>query len=354
MRSPMPSLALPLQPEATETVIDKGSPVITQQRLIKAPRERVWAAWTDPAQLGQWWGPKGFSITTELFEFRVGGHWVFTMHGPDPDPKSSNPGGPRDFPNHIVWSRIESGLQPGRAPVAAGPWRLDYRHVQADALDTALFKTEVTFEDRGGHTLLHWRAEFGSVEQRDMLIRDYGAARGGQETTARLAYYTEGDGFDTTGSACGYPLLLSRRLPVPRQLVWRAWTTPELLKEWFCPRPYGVDRCEIDLRAGGRFYTHMFGPDGWGSDNDGSFLEVVPLQRLTFTDLLLADWAPAASPMLGFTASVLLEDAPGGTKYTAIARHSSAEARARHAKMGFHEGWGTATDQLVEAVKRLS
>jgi len=354
VNSALPSLALPLDPESTDTVAAPGSALIVQTRLIKAPRARVWAAWTDPAQLGQWWGPKGFSVTTELFEFRVGGHWVFTMHGPDPDPRSSNPGGPRDFPSHIVWTRIESGAHPGGAGMPSDPWRLDYEHLQADSIDTAMFKTAVSFEEQGGHTLLKWRAEFGSVELRDMVVRDYGAAQGGRETTARLAHHTEGDGFDATGSAQGFPLVLSRVLPVPRSLVWRAWTTPELLKSWFCPKPYGVDRCEIDLRPGGRFHTHMFGPDGWGSDNEGSYLEVVPFERLTFTDLLLADWAPAATVALGFTASIQLQDTGGGgTKYTVIARHGSAEARARHAKMGFHEGWGSATSQLVEAVKSL-
>ncbi len=347
MTSPMPALALPLHAEATDTRAEPGGTQIIQTRLIKAPRSRVWDAWTDPAQLGQWWGPKGFSVTTELFEFRVSGHWVFTMHGPDPHPQSKSPGGPRDFPSHIVWTRIARGSN-------TEPWHLDYHHVQADNIDSTLFTTAVTFEEQNGHTLLTWQAEFGSNELRDQLIRDYGAAQGGRETTARLAHYTEGSGYDQTNEAHGYRLVLSRIVPVKRELVWRAWSEPELLKQWFCPKPYAVDRCVLDLRAGGRFYTHMVGPDNWEADNEGSYLEVVPNERLTFTDLLHADWTPASTPGLRFTATVLFEDAgEGKTKYTAIARHGSAQSREQHVQMGFHEGWGTATDQLVKLVSAL-
>ncbi len=344
----LPPLALPIAPEATETIAQPGGSQLVQVRLIRAPRERVWTAWTEPDQLGQWWGPAGFSLTTELFEFRVGGHWVFTMHGPDPDPASRNPGAPRDFPNHVVWDRIERGGGSGDGAGAAGPWVLGYRHVQADSVESALFTSVVTFEERDGHTLLTWRADFGSNALREQLDRDYGAARGGRETTARLAAHAEGAGLDETGRADGFRLVLSRILPVRRETVWRAWTEPSLLMRWFCPRPYAVDRCDLDLRAGGRFFTHMVGPDGWQGDNDGCYLEVVPGERLAFTDLLLADWRPAPDPSMRFTATVVLEDAGGGrTKYTAIVRHATAQGRDAHAKMGFHDGWGTATDQLV-------
>ncbi len=345
MTTQMPPLALPLDAQATETLAEPGGSQVIQTRLIKASRERVWDAWTDPAQLGQWWGPKGFSVTTALFEFRVNGHWVFTMRGPDPDPQSKNPGGPRDFPSHIVWTRIARTSD-------AAPWHLEYHHLQADSIDTTLFKSVVAFEDHNGHTLLTWKADFASNALRDQLIRDYGAARGGRETAARLAHHTEGSGYDQTNKAQGYRLVLSRVLPVKRDLVWRAWTEPELLKQWFCPKPYAVDRCVLDLRAGGRFYTHMTGPNNWEADNEGSYLEVVPNERLTFTDLLHADWTPAPSPAPGFTAIVRFEDAgEGQTKYTAIARHGSAQGREQHMKMGFHEGWGTATDQLVQLLR---
>ena len=166
----LPPLALPIAPEATETIAQPGGSQLVQVRLIRAPRERVWTAWTEPDQLGQWWGPAGFSLTTELFEFRVGGHWVFTMHGPDPDPASRNPGAPRDFPNHVVWDRIERGGGSGDGAGAAGPWVLGYRHVQADSVESALFTSVVTFEERDGRTLVVLRDLYPSKDVLDAAI----------------------------------------------------------------------------------------------------------------------------------------------------------------------------------------
>jgi hypothetical protein len=108
-----------------------------------------------------------------MFEFRVGGHWAFTMHGPDPDRRSKNPGGPREFPNHIVWMRLERSTRPSEPGSAPLPWYLEFDHVRADRIDTPLFTAAVIFEDRGGDTLLTWRAAFGSHTVRDQIIRDY-------------------------------------------------------------------------------------------------------------------------------------------------------------------------------------
>lgn len=347
----LPPLALPLAPADTTTLAEPGGTVIVQTRRIRAPRGRVWAAWIDPGHLGQWWGPAGFSLTTEAFEFRPEGKWIFVMHGPDPDPAAENPGAPRDFPNHIVWTRIEAGSPPDAPSV---PWVIEFRHLRADDLQQPLFHASVTLEECEDGTLLTWRSDFGSNALREQLIRDYGADRGGRETTARLAHYTEGDDFAATDRALGYRLVLSRILTVRREPLWRAWTEPELVQQWFCPPPWRVDRCDIDLRAGGRFNTHMVGPDNWQGDNDGSYLEVVPLQRLTFTDLLLENWSPAPSPGLRLTATILFEDlGDGRTRYTAIVRHSDVASRRQHARMGFHEGWGIATEQLLQLAATL-
>jgi uncharacterized protein YndB with AHSA1/START domain len=146
-------------------------------------------------------------------------------------------------------------------------------------------------------------------------------------------------------------LVLERVVDVPRSLVWRAWTEPELLKKWFCPRPWQTVECEIDLRPGGIFRTVMQGPEGERFDNAGCYLDVVPQERLVFTDALGPGYRP--TPKAFFTGALLLEDAPGGTKYTAYAIHKDATDRQTHADMGFYEGWGKALDQLVEVASEL-
>ena len=100
-----------------------------------------------------------------------------------------------------------------------------------------------------------------------------------------------------------HDLIISRLVRAPRATLWRAWTDPALLKEWWCPKPWTTEVRAFDLRAGGAFHTFMQGPDGGTSDNPGCFVEVVPLQRIVFTSMLLADWRPA-TPWMPFTAYI--------------------------------------------------
>lgn len=146
-------------------------------------------------------------------------------------------------------------------------------------------------------------------------------------------------------------LVLERVVDVPPGLVWEAWTRPEHLKVWFCPRPWGVSHCEIDLRPGGKFITTMRSPEGKEFPNAGCFLEVVPQQRLVFTDTLLPGFRPAPEPF--FTAIVEIEPAGTGTRYVATAMHRDEESLKKHEEMGFHQGWGTALDQMVEHIRSM-
>lgn len=144
-------------------------------------------------------------------------------------------------------------------------------------------------------------------------------------------------------------LVLTREVDVPPHLVWRAWTEPELLKQWFTPVPWRTTECEIDLRPGGIFRTVMRGPAGEVNDSTGCFLEVVPNQRLVFTDALGPGFRPMPKPFM--TAVISLEAIPGGTRYIARAMHKDDADREAHAAMGFDQGWGTALDQLVALMR---
>jgi len=146
-------------------------------------------------------------------------------------------------------------------------------------------------------------------------------------------------------------LVLERVVDVPRELVWAAWTKPEHLKKWFTPAPWTTTDCEIDLRPGGIFRTTMRSPEGKEFPNTGCYLEVVPNERLVFTDALLPGFRPSENPF--FTGIVMLEPHGAGTRYTAIGLHRDEEGRKRHEEMGFHDGWGKALDQLVAYVKKM-
>ena len=156
-----------------------------------------------------------------------------------------------------------------------------------------------------------------------------------------------------------FDLVLERTVDVPPHLVWRAWTEPALVKQWFTPAPWKTVDCEIDLRPGGLFRTVMRSPEGQDHENIGCYLDLVTNQRLVWTDMLRAGYRPRSVGLdegtgCGFfTALLLLEPAGAGTRYTARVLHGAEADRKRHEEMGFHDGWGTALDQLVAAVKAL-
>ncbi|MDF3074771.1 MAG: activator of ATPase [Alphaproteobacteria bacterium] len=144
-------------------------------------------------------------------------------------------------------------------------------------------------------------------------------------------------------------LVLEREIDVPVELVWQAWTTPDSIKHWFCPKPWSVTACKIDLRPGGVFSTVMRSPEGQEFPNVACYLEIVPQRRLIFTDTLLPGFRPSPKPF--FTGALLLEPTANGTRYTAIAIHGDEATRKQHEDMGFHHGWGTVLDQLVAHIK---
>ena len=146
-------------------------------------------------------------------------------------------------------------------------------------------------------------------------------------------------------------LTLTRLIDAPREKVYRAWTDPHLLKQWFAPLPYTTPVAELDVRPGGSAFIVMRGPDGKDLPNHGVYLEVVPNQRLVSTDAFVKAWEPSEKP---FMTLILTFEAEGGkTRYTARARHWTVADREAHEKMGFHQGWGICTDQLTALVAKI-
>ena len=153
-------------------------------------------------------------------------------------------------------------------------------------------------------------------------------------------------------------LQMQRDVPVPPADIWRAWTTPDLLMQWFCPQPWKVVDCAIDLRPGGVFRTVMQSPDGQNMPaEEGSYLLVEPERRLVWTNMLGPGFRPKPKPQdeqFGFflVVDLRLEPLPNnGTRYCATVMHQDEAARQAHEAMGFEQGWGIALDQLVALVR---
>ena len=139
---------------------------IVISRVIRAPRERVFEAFTEVRHLSQWWGPEGFTTTTRAFEFRVGGEWVFVMHGPDGT----------DYKEWIFWTEI------------APPERIRLLHGESPG-DPNAFESVLTFTPEGAATRLEMRTRFSTKELRDQAVEKYHAIEGGQQTLGNLAAY---------------------------------------------------------------------------------------------------------------------------------------------------------------------
>lgn len=149
-----------------------------------------------------------------------------------------------------------------------------------------------------------------------------------------------------------HELSLSRIIAATPDKLFRAWSEPELLKQWFAPLPFTTTTAELDVRPGGANLIVMRGPDGTEYPNRGVYLDVVENRKLVFTDAFTSAWIPSAKPFM--TAIVTFDDTGDGrTRYTARALHWNSEDREAHEKMGFHEGWGQCADQLATLVATM-
>lgn len=146
-------------------------------------------------------------------------------------------------------------------------------------------------------------------------------------------------------------LVLTRIIDAPPAKLFRAWTEPALMVQWFAPRPWTVVRAETDPRPGGSSLVVMRSPEGTEFPNRGVYLDVVENEMLVLTDAYTSAWEPSEKPFM--TAILSFEKLGAMTKYTARLRHWTVADREAHEKMGFHDGWAKATDQLAELVATL-
>jgi uncharacterized protein YndB with AHSA1/START domain len=191
-------------------------------RIYDAPVATVWDAWTDAKQVAQWWGPRGFTITTTSKELRPGGTWVYTMHGPDG----------KDWPNFTRYHEV--------VPHA----RLKYDHGASDADAKPMFRVTVDFRDLGGRTELDMRMAFATEEeltQSRAIIK----AASGNSTWDRLGEYLEKE------RSTKDVFLINRTFDAPLETMWEMWTTAEHVARWTPPTGFTMEFQHADLRPGG-------------------------------------------------------------------------------------------------------
>jgi len=295
---------------------------ITGERMLDAPRELVWMAWTDPKHVAQWWGPNGFTNTIHNMDVRPGGVWRFMMHGPDGT----------DYPNKVAFIEVER------------PSRLVYWH--GDDKQPEQFHVTVTFEESGGKTKLTMRSVFRTKADRDFKVEKVGAIEGMKQTLAHLEEYLE-----------GMPdFVVTRVLNAPRRLVWKAWTETNALAQWWGPKGFGLNILKHEMRPGGHFHYGMKTPQGqmmWGRFVYG---EITPPERLTYVSSF-ADEKGALAPNpwlpdfpLEMSNILALADENGKTRLTLVASPVAANGAQVAAFVGLRpsmqDGFGGTFEQL--------
>lgn len=157
---------MPLAKFVSDGSVDRE---LVVSRVLAAPRELVWEAWTNPQHVARWWGPKGFSTTIETMDLRPGGVWKQTMHGPDGT----------NYPNKSIFVEVVK------------PERIVYNHGGGkEGGPGALFTATWTFEVvESGKTRLTIRMVFPTAADRDTIVKTYGAKEGAEQTLGRLAEF---------------------------------------------------------------------------------------------------------------------------------------------------------------------
>lgn len=304
---------------------------IVTQRLINAPRALVFTAWTDPKQIVNWFGPREMTLTVRHMDVRPGGTF------------------------HIDWGSGSPFRGAYREVVP--PERLVYTDVWGDDLSAMEALVTVTFEEQGNKTLLTVHTLFPSVE-----VKDWAAAQG----------FVDGWGefFNRLGEHLAPALyqhgsdereiVITRFIAAPRALVFRAWTDPQHLAQWWGPHGFSNPVCEVDPRPGGAIRIVMRSPEGGDFPCAGVFLEIAEPERLVMTMAAVEhpdDWQDLLNrargnadgkgdPDLRMVNTVTFEEAGGKTMLTIVTRFESVTDRDAALKLGHAEGMTQSLERM--------
>jgi uncharacterized protein YndB with AHSA1/START domain len=311
---------------ATAAATSDETRAISATRVFDASPDLVFQMWSDAKHLANWWGPRGFSITTHEFQFKPGGVWRFIMHGPDG----------RDYKNEIVFREIDR------------PYRIAYSHVS-----TPPFEATATFTARDGKTEVTMKGVWETAELRDRVAKQFSAIEGMQQTMDRLG--------EAVANAEAF--VISRTFDAPRDLVWKAWSEPERMAKWFGPKGVTNFHSKNDLRPEGIYLYGMRTPDGneiWGK---WVYREILPPQRLVFVNSFSdPKGGTTRHPMapewpLEMLSTITFDDKDGKTVVTVTWAPINASAAERkvfadnHASM--KGGWSGTFEQLEAYLEKV-
>lgn len=307
-------------------------------RVFDAPRELVWKAWTDPAMAKHWMGPRGFEATEFVTPAEPGGRWHLTMVGHRPGTE------------HVVTLR-QSGVTKESRPPELLVYTFAWEDRSKVGLSESPFKENIVtvrFEEQGDKTVMHFtQAPFATESERD------GHTGGWNSAFDRFADFMLAEQPERKRAADDVPseLHLRRFFAAPRQLVFDAWTKPEMVREWWGPRCFTAPVCEMDARQGGAIRIHMQGPDGTVYRMTGRFIEFYPPYRFHWT---MTPLDQDGGIRFETWTSVFFEEKDGGTEVVLDGHITKSTPEAASSLKGMNAGWNQSLDKLAEYLLRTA
>ena len=297
-------------------------------RVFDAPVKVVWEAWADPEQKAHWWGPRGFTITTHSSDFRTGGAWNYTMHGPDGV----------DYPNTTKYLEVEKYS------------RMVYDHGGHEDRPP-MFRVTVSFTETKGKTLMEMTMAL-PTEEAAKEAKKFIKKAGGDSTWDRLAEYV----------APSERFVINRSFEAPRDLVFKMWTDPRHFAQWLPPAGMTMELIKAEIKAGG---TSFFAMTGGGMKMFGkiAYKEITPTTRLVYTQIFCDEKGnisrhPKAPtwPETMLTTITFSDEDPDRTRVTVCWEiYGEATAAERECFLkergGMTQGWTGSFDKLEELLK---
>ena len=298
-------------------------------RIYDAPVKLVWDAWTDPKQVAQWWGPRGFTLTTHSKDLKVGGHWHYTMHGPDGV----------DYPSKTIYHEVEKYS------------RLVYDHGGYD--DRApLFRVTVQFTELQGKTKMDMSMALPTPEAAEET-RKFIKKAGGDSTWDRLSEYLEKE------SSGKEKFVINRSFGVSINTMFEMWTNPKHFSQWLPPTGFTMEFIRSEIKPGGTSFYWM--TDGkikmYGRTH---YLEISRPHQVVYTQQFCDEKEnitrhPLAStwPETMLTTVTLSEEAPEQTRVTISWEAYGHVTREEletfiKARSGMTQGWTGSFDKLED------
>jgi len=299
-------------------------------RTYDAPVKTVWDAWNDPAQAAHWWGPRGFTITTHSKDFRVGGHWSYTMHGPDGT----------DWPNNTKYLEIE--------PLK----KMVYDH-GGNEDRPPLFRVTVLFTEINGKTKMDMTMALATPEAAENT-RKFIKKAGGDSTWDRLAEYLAKE------SVGKEEFVINRSFKAPLATMFEMWTNPTHFKQWLAPTGFTMEFIRSDIKPGGSTFYYMSGPNNSKMYGRASYLEIQKPDRLVYTQQFTDENEKVSRhpiaptwPETMLTTVKLTEEGPDETRVTVTWEPHGNATREEietfiKARTGMTQGWTGSFDKLED------